>query len=68
MGRGEIDYNNPRVPPSVKQGRTGGVGEAAGQGDILECGLKGGAGPLPAPDATDGSVNTVVSKRHGEIG
>lgn len=68
MGRGEIDYNDPRVPPSVKQGRTGGVGEAGGQGDILESGLKGGTGPLPEPDAVEGSVNEVVSKRHGEIG
>lgn len=68
MGKGEIDYVNPQPPPSVKQGRAGGVGEAGGQADVLESGLKGATGPLPSPDDTSASVNEKVSKRHGEVG
>lgn len=61
MGRGEIEYNDPRVPPSVKDGRRGGVGESGGQGDILESGLKGGDGPTPGKNDIGASVNEHVS-------
>lgn len=65
MGKGELDYNDPRVPPSVKMGRTGGVGEAGGQGDILESGFKGAAGTLPDKGDVSASVSETVSKAVG---
>lgn len=68
MGHGEIEPNEPRVPPSVKDGRKGGIGECDGQTDVLESGLKGGAGSMYSPDDLSASVNEKVSKRHGEVG
>lgn len=69
MGRGESgDYTVSQPPPSVTEGRTGGVGEAGGQGDILESGLKGAEGPLPGVTDLSASVNEKSSKLHGEVG
>lgn len=61
-GPGEMSHLEATVPPSVKQGGRGGVEQADGQTDIMESGLKGGAGETPAANAAAGTINQPMTK------